>query len=424
MLADREYRVIFAASGLSWMGDYLARAAVTLLVYSRTHSVAQSALTFAISFLPWLVGGPVLAALAERYPLRRVMVLCDVARAALIAAIVVHHWPIWSIWLLLFSAAMLNPPFDASRSALLSHVLTGDRYVLATSMQSTLQQFALLFGYGPGPALAAYSTTLALLVDSLTFLASALLVWTGVRDRPAFAASRERKRLIVETADGFRYILRSPVLRSVALVVLLLITVTNVPEGLAIGWASRLPHPAGGVALAQALIMGSNPVGQLVGGFLINRLISPARRQRLLPIIAVIGPVALVPALLHPDAPVIAVCALVAGFSNAALLPNAIGIFAKIVIPEFRTRVFGVMQTGVLLCQALGVLLTGALADHFDLPTVVGVWSAIGAVAVLVACVTSWPGPDRVAAEAEASRGLTLAQNHATGHGPATAEPA
>src|SRR5919204_6910535 len=80
VLANSEYRSIYLASALSWFGDAIARAAVTALVYRTSNSVVLSAATFAISYLPWLGIGPVLTALAERYPLRRVMVACDVAR--------------------------------------------------------------------------------------------------------------------------------------------------------------------------------------------------------------------------------------------------------------------------------------------------------------------------------------------------------
>ena len=62
-----EYRAVFAASALSWIGDYVAKAAVTVLVYQQTESVALSAAAFAISYLPWLIGGPLLATLAERH---------------------------------------------------------------------------------------------------------------------------------------------------------------------------------------------------------------------------------------------------------------------------------------------------------------------------------------------------------------------
>src|SRR5436309_7999450 len=126
VFASSEFRAIYAASALSWIGDFMAKAAVTALVLKQTGSVTASAAAFAISFLPWILGGPVLAALAERYPNRTVMVVCDLTRAALIALLAVPRLHIWMMLLLLFCAALLNPPFDASRSALLPRVLAGD----------------------------------------------------------------------------------------------------------------------------------------------------------------------------------------------------------------------------------------------------------------------------------------------------------
>jgi MFS family permease len=400
VLADREFRVIFAAAGLSWVGDYLARAAVTLLVYKSTGSVSASAITFAISYLPWILGGPILATLAERYPPRRVMVLADLLRAALIAAVIVHGLPLWSIWLLLFLAALLNSPFDASRASLMSRIFTDDRYVLAASMQNTMLQVAVLVGYGPGPALAAYHPRATLLADAATFAISGLAIRLGVRDRPAVRVVQQRRRLLAETAEGFAFILRSRVLRSIALVVLLLVTLTIVPEGLAAAWAGSMEHPWGGRAVSQALIMGTSPIGQVIGGFLINRLIAPRRRQRLLPYLAILGPAALIPALLHPNSLVIACCCVLSGVAGAGVMPNAIGIFARVVPLDYRTRSFGVMQTAIQVSQALGVLAAGALAEGYDLATVVGAWSVVGTLLMAVVCVLVWPSPARVDAAA------------------------
>src|SRR5947207_1606352 len=107
-----------------------------------TGSVTASAATFAISFLPWVIGGPVLAALAERYPHRAVMIVCDVVRAALIALLTIPHLPVPAMLVILFGAALLNPPFDASRSALLPRVLDGDRYVVGIAVQNSTGQAA------------------------------------------------------------------------------------------------------------------------------------------------------------------------------------------------------------------------------------------------------------------------------------------
>ena len=50
VFAEPEYRAIFTATTLSAVGDYLARAAVTALIFSITGSVALSALSFAIGY--------------------------------------------------------------------------------------------------------------------------------------------------------------------------------------------------------------------------------------------------------------------------------------------------------------------------------------------------------------------------------------
>ena len=159
VFADREFRAIFSASALSWCGDYLAKAAVTALVFTISHSVALSAAAFAVSFLPGVTLGPVLAALAERYPNRTVMVSCDLVRAVLIALVALPHMPVPMMLLLLFATALLNPAFDASRSALTPRVLTGDRYVVGLSAQRTANSLAQVIGYIAGGALAPYQPT-------------------------------------------------------------------------------------------------------------------------------------------------------------------------------------------------------------------------------------------------------------------------
>jgi MFS family permease len=76
-----EFRGLYAAYLLSMVGDMLAKVAVTFLVFQRTESPLLSAAAFGLSYLPWGVGGPFLAALADRWPRRRVLICCDIARA-------------------------------------------------------------------------------------------------------------------------------------------------------------------------------------------------------------------------------------------------------------------------------------------------------------------------------------------------------
>src|SRR5258708_33286777 len=80
VFAVGEFRALWLAQLLSVAGDQLARVAMTVLVFDRTHSALWTALTYAVTFLPWVIGGLALSGLADRRPRQQVMVACDVAR--------------------------------------------------------------------------------------------------------------------------------------------------------------------------------------------------------------------------------------------------------------------------------------------------------------------------------------------------------
>jgi MFS family permease len=75
VFASEEFRALFAAHILSVVGDQFARVALAVLVFNRTASASLTALVYALTFLPSIVGGPLLSGLADRFPRRRVMVL-------------------------------------------------------------------------------------------------------------------------------------------------------------------------------------------------------------------------------------------------------------------------------------------------------------------------------------------------------------
>ena len=158
VLRVREFRAVLASSGLSILGDQVARIAVALLVFERTGSEFAASATYACSYLTWLVSGPLLASLADRQRRRRLMVQCDLLRAGLIAALLVPGLPLWALFVVLVLVGLLSPPFDAAKSALLPEMLTGDLYVAGSAVQSAVIQGAHVGGFrsaarsSPSPA--------------------------------------------------------------------------------------------------------------------------------------------------------------------------------------------------------------------------------------------------------------------------------
>ncbi|MEV6525132.1 MFS transporter [Longispora sp. NPDC051575] len=406
VFAEREFRGIFGASALSWFGDYVARAAITALVFQLTHSPLTSAAAFALSYLPWLAGGPVLAALADRYPYRRVMIVCDVGRMALVGIVAIPNTPLWMIFVLLFVTAMLSPPFEAARSALIPQVLSGDRYVLAIGAQGSALQAIQILGYVTGGILAAVNAHIALGLNALTFGVSAIVLALCVRRRPSATPEGTPRHILRETGEGISIVFGRPVLRAIALVVLAGLTFIAVPEGLAAGWAAEL-DPDG---RSQGLIMAAAPAGLALGGLVLPRVMSPETRRRALRPLVVLAPLVLVPALLNPPLPVVLAMVALAGFMFGGFNPLANALFVQSLPASHRARAFGVMAAGMQLTQGAALLVAGSLTQLTRVPYVIGAWCAGGAVLMLVAS-AAWPAPEVI----EAAIAETQATNGASG---------
>jgi MFS family permease len=288
---------------------------------------------------------------------------------------------------------MLNPPAQAARSATLPLILTRDRLVLGIAVNQSSGQAAQVVGYMAGAVIAAYNARLALLINAATFLTSAIILRYGVRDRPPAMLTEYRSRLVREAGDGFRIVFGTPALRAIAMLVFASMLFSIVPEGLAIGWASQLAEGERQRGLYQGLIMVANPVGYLLGGLLIARLVPPAVRRRLIRVFAVVAPLALVPAVWSPPVGGVIAMTVICGFAVAGMMPATNALFVQALPNGFRARAFGVMQSGVQVTQGVAVLATGLLAGAFPLPVVVGLWSLAG-VGLMIVVASRWPRPE------------------------------
>lgn len=420
-LDSREFRAVFWASAASWFGDSAARAAVAALVYQRTNSVGTSAATFAISYLPWLGVGSVLTAIAERHSYRKVMILCDVLRMVFMALVAVPGVPVPALIGLLFVTALLNPPFDAARSALLPYLLAGDRYVVGLTMQRTSAQVAQIVGYGAGATFSGFDARFAVLFNALTFGYSAVAVAYGVRERPPALTEEHRSNVMRETAEGFGLVFGTPLLRAIAIITFCVAFFSILPEGLAAGWAAHLTDDSNQRGWYQAVIMVANPAGFIIGGLVIGRFTAPSRRIRLIRPFAVLSPLVLLPAFFDPGIGEVVVISAACGFLAAGLLPPCNALFVQVLPNEFRARAFGVMQAGLQIVQGAAVFLGGALSDAFPLPTVVGADAAFGTCVLLVIAVR-FPSVGEIEKTITAAR-LAKAPGPLTPSAPEPAEP-
>jgi MFS family permease len=390
VFAVREFRPLFGSFFLSTIGDELARVALTVLVFQRTESALLSAITFAISFLPWLVGGPVLAALADRYPRHRVLIASDVARALLVALMAIPAMPLPALLALLLAVSLCSPPFEAARSALMADVLHGDRYAVGTSLSGITVQVSQLIGFVAGGALLVqFSPSVALLVDAATFAVSAVWLTAGLQRRPAPAADAadgSPGSIWSATTSGLRLVASAPRLRAIVGLLWVAALFANAPEGVAAPLALQVQ----GTTAATGLLLAANPAGTALGGIIVGRFCPPQLRDRLLAPLVILSMTGvllagLVPLVLGPGAPAfvaVLVLLFVAGLGGAFNIPLNVA-FVQAVPSAYRGRAFGVAVAGLSGVQGLGVVLAGLGAEVLQPSTVVALAGAIGVLAVI-----------------------------------------
>lgn len=378
VIAIKEFRALWYAQGLSLLGDQLAQVALAVLVYNRTHSPLATAGVYALTYLPSIVGGPLLAGLADRFARRGVMLTCDLIRAALVAAMAVPGMPFWALCSLVFLVVLLSAPFSAARAALLPEILKEDRYVIGSALQNMTNQAVQMIGFAAGGALiATMGPYRALALDAATFLGSALILISGVRRRPAAAGDDEAKpSMWTMTRAGARLVFGSKKLRTLVLFAWLC-GFYVLPEGIAAPYAAKLYTGTLPVPVITGLLMAAMPTGTVVGAFLFSRFVSPTRRLRLMGWMAMLSCAPLVVTAMRPPLAVVLAAWVLSGIGGAyQLAANA--AFVQTVPAERRAQAFGLVQSGLMAVQGIGILAGGFAAERLGPEPVVALAGITG----------------------------------------------
>ena len=374
LFSERQFTALFIAQAISLTGDQLARVAIATLVFSETGSAFLTALVYAVTYLPWLVGGPLLGGLADRLPRRAVMVSCQLTSAVLVALMAVPGMPLVALAALLFVVILAESPFLSARASLLVDVLPDDRYVLASAMNQLTIQAAQVVGFAAGGALIRLiGPRDALLVNALSFLVSAALVRFGVQVHGAIASvqlgnSWERMK------TGAKVVFGDPRLRGLVLLGWLA-TFWVVPEGLAAPYAK-------GDSTAIGLLLASQPIGSVVGGVVLSRMVRPATRLEVMGWLAVMSCLPLVFFFTTPPLPLAVGLLVISGIGTTYNLP-ANAAFMQALPAERRGQAFGLVSAGLVAGQGISIALAGACAELTSPGVVIGVAGVLGVAAAL-----------------------------------------
>lgn len=385
MFAVREFRGLWSAQALSYTGDQVAQVAIAVLVYGKTGSAFLTTLAYALTYIPPIVGGPLLSGLADLFPRHRVMITLDLIRGGLVAVMALPQMPFAGLCALLFGTVMLGPPFSAARSALLPDILPPEKFLTGSAIGNVTFQISQIAGFVLGAgAVAALGPNGALALDALSFGLSAAVVARWVEPRPAPDRDTEAQpSMLALTREGAVLVFNDRTLRTLVFFGWLA-GFAVVPEGLAAPYARTL----GGGPVTVGLLMAAMPAGTLVGASAIGHLARPSDRMRPMGWLAMLSCAPLIVSLLHPPFWLVLALWVLAGAGGAYQLAAA-AAFIRALPRSGRARAFGVAQSGLLAAQGLGILAGGALAQRIGVQAAVALAGTLGLI-LAAALATGW----------------------------------
>lgn len=385
----RPLTAALAANAVSITGNALTIIGVPWFVLQSTGSASRAGLVAFCATLPVLVsalfGGPVI----DRVGRRRISIASDLACGVAIGSIPLLHFAglleFWLLCVLMAVTGLCHAPGETARSSLVPSLaeLAGTPLSRAASFYDGVSRGARMTGAALGGVLIALlGAEPVLLLDAATFALSALLMAAGVRGVPAAEPAPKhatRTGYRAELIEGYRYLLSTPLL----LAVVLMVMVTN---GLDQGWSAvLLPAHADrelGGPVDLGLVSALWGVGAVLGTVLYGAFGHRFRRWPVFTVAFLLigGPRYAVAAFTSDVVPLAVVLPLV-GIGAGMLNPILSTVVFETVPEELRSRVLGVTTAGVLMTTPLGGLAAGFLVDGIGLaPT----FLALGGVYVLV----------------------------------------
>jgi hypothetical protein len=286
--------------------------------------------------------------------------------------------PLVAMIVLLYAVTLLQPPFDAARSAIVRDMMDADRYPLANAVLATTSRSVVVVGTAAaGFVVALAGARPALGADAASFVASALLIQFGMRARPALVPAGGGVSPLGQLAGGVRLVFGDPALRTL-IGFAWLAAFYEVPEGLAAPYAASLK----GGAVAAGLLIAFSQLGAAVATPLFTKKIGPLTRLRWMGPMTVLTCGILAVTIFRPNLEIsMAIFALSNTFAMYQIAANT--SFVERIPNERRAQAFGLANAGLIVGQGVAFALAGAAAEVVPPSTVVALSGGLGA---LIAC--------------------------------------
>jgi MFS family permease len=180
LVRNRNFSLLWMGQLVSFFGDRVHQVAIGVLVL-QAGTPLDVGIVFAATAVPNVFLGPLAGALVDRWDRRTTMIACDLVRAGLVLLVpLLINVHIALVYLVALAVATVGLLFRPAKTAIVPLIVEEDQLVTANSASSINETLADLLGYPVAAAIVAGLAGLigaAFVLDSATYLVSAILIW-------------------------------------------------------------------------------------------------------------------------------------------------------------------------------------------------------------------------------------------------------
>ena len=284
LVGNRNFRLLWSAQVVSEIGDWFYTLAIYNLLLQFTGRAGSVALALVLQVLPQTVIGTAAGVINDRVRRKQVMIAADLGRMLIVFCMlfVRSKEMVWLVYPLLIAETLLAAFFEPARSSVIPNIVEREDVVLANTVSSSTWSVNLMVGAALGGAVAALlGRDAVFILNALSFLASALLIWKMRFHEPHAEGARPlHLRDLVDFSpivEGVRYVrsqarLRAAIFLKFGSLIIgpgwVLFTVMGQKE-FAITWHGL--DPTRGAFLGMSLLLGARGLGALLGPILTAR---------------------------------------------------------------------------------------------------------------------------------------------------------
>lgn len=355
------------------MGDWFDTIAVYTIALKLTGSSRSVGLIMVARFLPTVVLGPLSGVIADRFSRRSIMIWSDIIRAIVVLGFLFVRRPdqMWLVYVLTVLQLAFSAFFEPAKTAAIPSIVSDRELVPANAIAAVTWSVMLTLGAALGGFVAGwFGTNAAFVLDSLTFVASALLI-SAVRlpKRP----KREKSKLslgralgIIDTLDGARYVKN----RSRVMAALLVKPAWGLGGGiltLLAVFGERIFPVGGKTATGIGVLFTARGLGTAMGPILARRWMGETRKQMqtAIGIAFLIGGAFYIGFGISGSLILALIFLAIAHAGGSILWVFSTVLLQRSVEDQFRGRVFAAELALVTLTMAASNYLVGELIDGF-----------------------------------------------------------